>query len=125
MVKKVCGILSTIVFLFLFVIAGLLFVPKFLGYSQYAVLSGSMEPDIHVGAIVYNKDFSEDAIEEGTVITYQLSEKTLITHRIVSIDRESRTVITQGDANDSAFRFWVISPCMQKPRLELLQSVSY
>lgn len=57
MTKKICSVLSMVVFLGLFVVAGFLFVPKILGYHEYAVLSGSMEPGIPVGAIVYDKIF--------------------------------------------------------------------
>lgn len=59
MTKKICNVLSMVVFLGLLVIAGFLFVPKMLGYDEYAVLSGSMEPGIPVGAIVYDKNFSD------------------------------------------------------------------
>ena len=58
MTKKICNVLSMVVFFGLLVIAGFLFVPKMLGYDEYAVLSGSMEPGIPVGAIVYDKNFA-------------------------------------------------------------------
>ena len=54
MTRKICSVLSMVVFLGLLVIAGFLFVPKMLGYDEKAVLSGSMEPGIQVGAIVYD-----------------------------------------------------------------------
>ena len=100
MTKKICNVLSMVVFLGLLVIAGFLFVPKMLGYDEYAVLSGSMEPGIPVGAIVYDKNFSESEARE--VVTYQLSAGTLVTHRIISVDEEEQTVVTQGDANNIA-----------------------
>ena len=90
MTKKICNVLSMVVFLGLLVIAGFLFVPKMLGYDEYAVLSGSMEPGIPVGAIVYDKNFTGS--EAGT----------LVTHRIISVDKEEQTVVTQGDANNIA-----------------------
>ena len=102
MAKKICSVLSMVVFLGLLVIAGFLFVPKMLGYDEYAVLSGSMEPGIPVGAIVYDKNFSESEAREGAVVTYQLSAGTLVTHRIISVDEEEQTVVTQGDANNVA-----------------------
>ena len=69
MTKKICNVLSMVVFLGLLVIAGFLFVPKILGYHEYAVLSGSMEPGIPVGAIVYDKNFSESEARDGAVVT--------------------------------------------------------
>ena len=102
MTKKICNVLSMVVFLGLLVIAGFLFVPKMLGYDEYAVLSGSMEPGIPVGAIVYDKNFSESEARDGAVVTYQLPAGTLVTHRIISVDKEEQTVVTQGDANNIA-----------------------
>ena len=102
MIKKICSVLSMVVFLGLLVIAGFLFVPKMLGYDEYAVLSGSMEPGIPVGAIVYDKNFAASEAREGAVVTYQLPAGTLVTHRIISVDKEEQTVVTQGDANNIA-----------------------
>ncbi len=101
MPKKICNVLSVFIFLFLAVIAAAMFVPKIAGFDQYAVLSGSMEPGIKVGAIVYERAFKPEALKEGTVITYKLSEGTLVTHRIVSIDWKNKTVVTKGDANNT------------------------
>ena len=94
MIKKICSVLSMVVFLGLLVIAGFLFVPKMLGYDEYAVLSGSMEPGIPVGAIVYDKNFTGSEARDGVVVTYQLPAGTLVTHRIISVDKEEQTVVT-------------------------------
>ena len=101
MLKKICNVLSVIVLIILAAIAALLFVPKIIGYGQYAVLSGSMEPNIHVGEVVIDKPFDPDEIDVGTVITYQISADTLVTHRIVAIDADNEVVTTKGDANDA------------------------
>ena len=85
MIKKICSVLSMVVFLGLLVIAGFLFVPKMLGYDEYAVLSGSMEPGIPVGAIVYDKNFAASEAREGAVVTYQLPAGTLVTQQIVGV----------------------------------------
>ena len=87
--------------LLLVVIAALLLVPKLLGYTQYAVISGSMEPNIPVGSIVYDKEVEPEELEIGDVITYRLSGDTLVTHRIVAIDDATQTVQTKGDANEA------------------------
>ena len=56
MMKKVCNILSGIVFIILLALAILMFVPNFIGYKGFAVISGSMEPKIPVGSIdVYKR----------------------------------------------------------------------
>lgn len=100
MLKKICGFFSTILLVALLVLAALLVVPKLMGYQEMAVLSGSMEPNIHVGAIVYVKEEPFESLAEGDVITYQLSGGTYVTHRVVEVNETEQTVITQGDAND-------------------------
>ena len=101
MLKKICSFFSTILMLLLVVIAALLLVPKLLGYTQYAVISGSMEPNIPVGSIVYDKEVEPEELEIGDVITYRLSGDTLVTHRIVAIDETTQSVQTKGDANEA------------------------
>lgn len=99
--KKICNVLSTVLLLALALTAAALIVPRILGYGQYAVLSGSMEPNIQVGAIVYDKEVDVSELAVGDIITYRLSEATLVTHRITAINETEKTVTTKGDANDS------------------------
>ena len=101
MFKKICNVLSSILLIVLALIAAALIVPKLLGYDQFAVLSGSMEPNIHVGAIVYAKEADTETLEVGDIITYQISGETMVTHRIVAIDETASTVTTKGDANEA------------------------
>ena len=56
-----------------------------------------MEPAIPVGSIVITKEQSSYEIED--IISFQ-EEGAIITHRIISIDRER--YITKGDANNVA-----------------------
>lgn len=101
MFKKICSILSTMILIVLTLVAAALVIPKILGYEQYAVLSGSMEPEIPVGAIVYTKAAAGDSLKAGDIITYEITGNTRVTHRIVSIDEAEGTVVTKGDANDA------------------------
>ena len=90
-----------LIFVILLALAAVLLLPKLLGYQEYAVLSGSMEPQIEVGALVYDRTFNEAAnLAVGDIITYRLTGDTLVTHRIVSVDKEGKTVTTKGDANE-------------------------
>lgn len=101
MLKKICGILSGIILLVLAVLAGLLIIPKLMGYEEMAVLTGSMEPNYPVGSLIFVKEIDPDQMEVGDVITYRLDSDTVVTHRIVDIDKEAQTVTTKGDANSS------------------------
>lgn len=68
-----------------------------LGYNYKTVLTGSMEPAIPVGSIVITKEQSSYEMED--IISFQ-EKGSIITHRIIRIDRER--YITKGDANNVA-----------------------
>lgn len=102
MVKTICNILSTIILVVLLAAAAVILVPMLLGYKEMAVLSGSMEPTISVGSLVYVKPIEASMLEVGDVCTYYLSDgETFVTHRVLSIDPNAKTLVTQGDANDT------------------------
>lgn len=75
-------------------------VPKLLGIQTYNVISGSMEPSISVGSIVYVKNVDFDSLTEGDVIAFE-SGASVVTHRITSIDSSSKLITTKGDANET------------------------
>lgn len=100
MFRQACKILNNIIICLLIIFAVIMFVPKIIGWQNLAVLSGSMEPNIPVGAMVIVRDIDPSELKKGDVITFQMNESTYVTHRIVSIDKESQQIITKGDAND-------------------------
>jgi len=61
----------------------------------YKVVTGSMEPNIHVGDYLLVKKCSK--YKENDIITFK-KDGYYITHRIVEI--KEKTVITKGDANN-------------------------
>ncbi|MCD7867832.1 MAG: signal peptidase I [Clostridiales bacterium] len=79
----------------LFCLALVLLIPRFFGIAPYVVLSGSMEPRISTGSLVF-ADTREREPETGDVITYQVDGQN-VTHRVVRT--ENGTCITKGDAN--------------------------
>lgn len=99
--SRICSILSTLIILAFAVIAVLLIVPMAMGCKNMAVLSGSMEPEIPVGSVVFVKETDVNTIETGDVITYRLSGETMVTHRVVKVDKETQQFITKGDANET------------------------
>lgn len=78
-------------------------VPDFLGYKPFIVLSGSMEPSIMTGDMVFVKETDPDSLKVGDVIAYK-SGSAVVTHRIVEVKSENGETryVTQGDANNSA-----------------------
>lgn len=73
-------------------------VPRFLGYEIYNVVSGSMEPEIPVGSVVYVKAEQPEMISEGEIIAFWSNETTVI-HRVVRNQTVEGIFITKGDAN--------------------------
>lgn len=79
---------------------------RLFGLDVYTVLSGSMEPNIPVGSLIYVQDKNPADLKAGDVITYMASEKTVVTHRIVEVvpDENDPSVLrfrTKGDANNT------------------------
>lgn len=99
-VKRICQIINNIIIAVLIILVCIFFVPKILGCENLAVLSGSMEPKISVGSMVIVQDVDPNDLEVGDIITYKISDTTLVTHRIVSIDQDAQEIVTKGDAND-------------------------
>lgn len=103
MIKRICNILSAVLLAVLLVIAGLIAVPMLMGYQEMAVLSGSMEPELSVGSLVYVKPVDAAELNPGEICTYTLQDgETHVTHRVESIDTEAQTLVTKGDANEDA-----------------------
>lgn len=80
-----------------------LVIPKFAGYDAYVVVSGSMEPSIPVGSIVYSKPTDPATLSTGEVIVFMSPAHgdTPITHRVVNNDTYTGTIVTKGDANEN------------------------
>lgn len=75
-------------------------VPRLFSLGQYTVVTGSMEPRIPVGSLVYTKSVQANDIAIGDVIVFE-SYGVTITHRVVGLN-EDGAFITKGDANDGA-----------------------
>jgi len=71
------------------------------GIRCYAVLTGSMEPELPLGSLLVVVPTPFAKLEVGQDITCKTAGGT-VTHRIVAIDREARTVTTQGLTNNVA-----------------------
>lgn len=89
------------------VLAILLVGVRLVGLKPYTVLSGSMEPTYHVGAMIYVKSVDPKELEVGDPVTFYLNQTTVATHRIIEVlpddlNPDSRYFRTQGDANESA-----------------------
>lgn len=79
-------------------------VPRFFGYQIYSVISGSMEPEIAVGSLVYIRAMEPEDVQEGEVIAFYGARDftSIITHRVVENRVFMGEFITKGDANEEA-----------------------
>lgn len=75
---------------------------KMFGFKIYTVLSGSMEPEYRVGSLIYVVDTNINELDVGDVITFNVTNKVVATHRIVEIEDDLNGIKfrTKGDAND-------------------------
>ena len=78
--------------------------PRFLPYQALVVRSGSMEPTIPTGSVVFYRKIDAAKVKVGDVIVFakpgQENEK--VTHRVYQISRDpngGRYFTTKGDAN--------------------------
>ena len=116
----VCGLLVILV-------VALSVLPHLLPVQTFAVLSGSMEPTIPVGAIVVATPVPAAQLRLGDVITFQNPNHPdrLVTHRIRGIAPSAQGPLlrTQGDANPAPDA-WVLQ-ATQAPVYRYLFQVPY
>ena len=83
--------------------------PSLFGYTLQRVSSGSMVPELEVGAVILSRNLREgDALNEGDIITFDGSDQfgeVNVTHRVIVVPHDENGVVmlqTKGDANDIA-----------------------
>lgn len=89
--------------LIVILLCSLLVVPGIFGCQTYHVVSGSMEPALKIGSLIYIREDSPEEAKEGDIIVFysSLEDGGIITHRVVKNNVVSGTFRTRGDANDS------------------------
>lgn len=72
--------------------------PNFMGYKNFIILTGSMEPTLNPGDIIFVKETTN--INEQDIISFKV-ENAIVTHRVVEIEKrnDKNLYITKGDAN--------------------------
>lgn len=101
-VARIANILLNIWLVVLIIAAVILLAGFPFSVKPYVVLSGSMEPEYPVGSLVYVDEsvpFSD--IQQNDVISFQLTDDTICTHRAVEVDQEASSITTKGDANEN------------------------
>ena len=98
-VPALCSVIGTLMLLVVIAATIPLTVPNFMGYEIFNVVSGSMEPTIPVGSIIYVKEIDPVEIESGDIIAFQ-SGDSVIMHRVTQNKVVEGTFTTKGDANN-------------------------
>ena len=78
-------------------------VPRVFGYEPFEVITGSMEPGIPVGSLVYAKTLSTNelqGVQQGDIIAFYENGGAVV-HRVVTNRTSLGEFVTKGDANDS------------------------
>ena len=100
---KVLNFIGTAIIIIVIVLCLSLIIPRVFGISSYTVLTGSMEPSLPVGSVVYAKAIEPSLIETGDIVVFYDGRSELpVTHRVVDNQTEDSQLITKGDANDAA-----------------------
>lgn len=91
-IKRIfCSILYILLLIYLSI-----FIPTLWGYKPLVIISGSMEPKLKVGGILYYKEIEKTNYKVDDIVVFK-SKKYLISHRIKEISESG--FITKGDAN--------------------------
>ena len=94
------NLLSTLLLVVVLLLAVALAGVRLFGLTPFAVISGSMEPELPVGCLVYVKKVPTGEIEVGDTISFVLNEQlTVATHQVRAIDAEAGCFYTQGINN--------------------------
>lgn len=93
-----CSLSGTLLLLLVIAFCIPLTLPRLMGYEAYEVVSGSMEPEISVGSVIYVKAAAPEEIEEEEVIAFRCGSS-VVTHRVVQNRLSQREFVTKGDAN--------------------------
>ena len=86
------------VFYILIIIYLIIFIPVLWGKRPLVVISGSMEPILKVGGILYYEKINLNDFKKNDILVYQLNEH-IVSHRIVNINEYGFE--TKGDNNNS------------------------
>ena len=104
------NLLGSFIMLLVILLCLALAAPRLAGIKTFVVISGSMEPAIPVGSMVYSKEADPKTLETGDVIVFYSSnapqggtgagEVIPVTHRVVLNDTIAGEITTKGDANE-------------------------
>lgn len=96
-----CTVFGTLILILVIAVCVPVTVPKLMGYEIYNIVSGSMEPEIPIGSVIYVKTAAPESIQDGDIIAFG-SGDSVISHRVVKNQTVEGEFTTKGDANAEA-----------------------
>lgn len=93
-----CSVLGTLILVAVIAVCVPITLPKLMGYHIYNVVSGSMEPEIPVGSVIFVRESLPEEIQEKDVIAFW-REDVVVAHRVVRNQVVEGWFETKGDAN--------------------------
>ncbi|MCI8409571.1 MAG: signal peptidase I [Lachnospiraceae bacterium] len=102
-IKVAQGIITVLLSGIVLVLLGVFFIPQCMGFQPYNIQTASMTPKYPVGSMIYVKKAALEDLEVGDVITYRTSSEGgwVVTHRLTQVDKQTGTLVTKGDANNT------------------------
>ena len=102
--KRAWNIATTVLVVAVIILAVLLIGVRLFGIEPYTVLSGSMEPNYHVGSLIYVIKVDPLTLQENDPVTFYLNSGVVATHRIIEVlpdenDPNALYFRTKGDNN--------------------------
>lgn len=94
-----CNVLGIMLILGVILLMLPAFLPQIMDMSVYNVVSGSMEPAIPMGSMIFVRPARANEIERGEVIAFS-SNGVVVAHRVMENRRQENQFITKGDANE-------------------------
>lgn len=95
MIRKIKDFILRIIYI-LVIIYLITFIPCLWGHKPLVVISGSMEPTLKVGSLLYYHKEDLDSFNKNDILVYKTKHH-IVSHRIVEISEDG--FITKGDAN--------------------------
>ena len=83
-------------------LVGVAVAPRLFGWNFVVVAGGSMEPAIQFGSVAVMEEVKPADLQMRDIVMFREPNGKVVTHRIVAISDDHRTLTTQGDANNVA-----------------------
>ena len=100
LLPALCNLIGILIILTVIGFCLSLVIPQRMGYQTYNIMSGSMEPEIPVGSMIYVETVEPAQIKVGDVIVFR-QEESVVAHRVVENRVVSGEFVTKGDANEA------------------------